>query len=529
VMSDNWHPSMGVAPHIPMLYDIAAIQYLYGANNNTRTGSNTYSWNPNTAFVQTIWDAGGRDTISAANQTLAATINLNAGSFSSIGPAINGGFWNATNNLAIAFNVTIENAIGGSGDDSIMGNSASNRLEGRGGNDTLDGGYGGNDTLIGDVGNDTYIIRGTEDIIIELVNESIDTVQSYVDYTLGANLENLTLDYRESDWESYVGGHIGIGNELNNTLIGNFFDNTLIGREGNDTLDGGEGNDSLDGGNGDDTLFGSQGNDSLYGGADNDSLNGGSGNDTLLSETGDDTLDGGEGDDFLDGVAGIDSMNGGAGNDFYIIDNPSDTVTETPDGGTDTIQANFSVTLATNFENLILSGTENINGTGNSLANSILGNIGNNTLEGGEGNDTLFGGGGKDILNGGTGDDTYLVNDTEDTLNEEANAGIDTVVSLIDYTLGANLENLSLDDSVGVVANNGIGNELNNTIIGNYLNRATTTSKVSQGMTNFTEAAAKTPWREASEMMDSMAKPEMIFYLVVRVMTTSMVAQVLIS
>ncbi|GAB4175063.1 MAG: hypothetical protein Fur006_05320 [Coleofasciculaceae cyanobacterium] len=233
----------------PMLYDIAAIQYLYGDNNNTRTGNNTYSWNPNTAFVQTIWDAGGsRDTISAANQTFAATINLNAGSFSSIGPKSNGSFTRATNNLGIAFNVTIENAIGGSGNDSIMGNSASNRLEGRGGNDTLDGGYGGNDTLIGDVGNDTYIIRGTEDIIIELVNEGIDTIQSYVDYTLGTNLENLTLDYRESDWESDVGGHIGIGNELNNTLIGNFFDNTLIGREGNDTLDGGAGNDKLYGG-----------------------------------------------------------------------------------------------------------------------------------------------------------------------------------------------------------------------------------------------------------------------------------------
>ncbi|PPS45629.1 M10 family metallopeptidase C-terminal domain-containing protein [Chroococcidiopsis sp. TS-821] len=153
VMSYNGHPGSRVHAHTPMLYDIAAIQALYGANNNTRTGNNTYSWNANQAFVQTIWDAGGNDTISAANQSLAATINLNPGSFSSIGPAFNNGSSRANGNLAIAYRVTIENAIGGAGNDTLIGNSVANNLSGRNGNDYLFGG-GGSDTLNGGAGND---------------------------------------------------------------------------------------------------------------------------------------------------------------------------------------------------------------------------------------------------------------------------------------------------------------------------------------------------------------------------------------
>jgi serralysin len=159
VMSYNGHPGSGVEPHTPMLYDIAAIQALYGANNNTRTGNNTYSWNANQAFVQTIWDAGGNDTISAANQSLAATINLSPGSFSSIGPAFNNGSSRANGNLAIAYRVTIENAIGGAGNDTLIGNSIVNNLSGGNGNDYLFGG-GGFDTLNGGAGNDVLVGYG---------------------------------------------------------------------------------------------------------------------------------------------------------------------------------------------------------------------------------------------------------------------------------------------------------------------------------------------------------------------------------
>lgn len=111
VMSYNKHPDMRfVEPRTPQLFDIAAIQHLYGTNTNTRSGNNTYSWGTNANFIETIWDGGGNDTISAANQTRDAVINLNAGRFSSIGAYH---FSGATNNVAIAYGVTIENAIGG--------------------------------------------------------------------------------------------------------------------------------------------------------------------------------------------------------------------------------------------------------------------------------------------------------------------------------------------------------------------------------------------------------------------------------
>lgn len=159
VMSYFKHPGSGIHPQTPMLYDIAAIQYLYGANSNTRPGNNTYSWNANQAFIQTIWDAGGNDTISAANQSLAATINLNPGSFSSIGRFSNSSSNRANGNLAIAYRVTIENAIGGAGNDTLIGNNVANNLSGRNGNDYLFGG-GSYDTLTGGAGKDILIGYG---------------------------------------------------------------------------------------------------------------------------------------------------------------------------------------------------------------------------------------------------------------------------------------------------------------------------------------------------------------------------------
>ncbi len=152
VMSYKPHPDMfQVYPSSLLLYDIAALQHLYGANMTTRTGNNIYSWDPNVPFIEAIWDAGGIDTIDASNQTRNTTINLNAGSFSSIGT--NGSSGDAKDNLAIAFGVTIENAIGGAGNDFIYGNSIGNNLQGGAGNDYLYGGSG-NDTLTGGSGND---------------------------------------------------------------------------------------------------------------------------------------------------------------------------------------------------------------------------------------------------------------------------------------------------------------------------------------------------------------------------------------
>jgi serralysin len=122
IMAYDQHQDYGdraPSPKTLMLYDIAAIQYLYGANMQTRTGDNIYQWQTDATFLETIWDAGGTDTISAENQQRSAIINLQAGQFSSIGSNYEG----ANENVAIAFGVTIENAIGGTGDDQIAGNS----------------------------------------------------------------------------------------------------------------------------------------------------------------------------------------------------------------------------------------------------------------------------------------------------------------------------------------------------------------------------------------------------------------------
>ncbi len=141
-----------ITPQTPMLYDIAAMQYLYGANTSYKTGDDVYSFDVATPFFMTIWDAGGNDTISVSNFSKGCNINLQAGQFSKItiesDPIPTGvtGWevptYDGTDNLAIAFGVTLENATGGSGNDILTGNGVANRLTGNGGNDFLDGGGG---------------------------------------------------------------------------------------------------------------------------------------------------------------------------------------------------------------------------------------------------------------------------------------------------------------------------------------------------------------------------------------------------
>lgn len=146
--------SYNIEPSTPMLYDIQAMQYLYGANTSYNTGDNTYSFDPAVPFIKTIWDAGGKDTLSVSNFSLACTIDLRPGYFSKISylddisapvtwttapptPTFDG-----TDDLAIAYGCVIENAIGGRGNDTLTGNDANNSLDGGPGNDILNGGAG---------------------------------------------------------------------------------------------------------------------------------------------------------------------------------------------------------------------------------------------------------------------------------------------------------------------------------------------------------------------------------------------------
>ena len=139
-----------------MVYDIAALQYLYGSNNLYNSGDTIYSYNPKTPFIKTIWDGAGNDTIDLSNFNNEQLINLNDGSYSSIGFDVN---WSMRNNLGIAFNTIIENAKGGSGKDTINGNKYNNNIQSNAGNDFINGGAG-NDTIDGGSGSDTSIYSG---------------------------------------------------------------------------------------------------------------------------------------------------------------------------------------------------------------------------------------------------------------------------------------------------------------------------------------------------------------------------------
>jgi Ca2+-binding RTX toxin-like protein len=149
---------------------------------------------------------------------------------------------------------------------------------------------------------------------------------------------------------------------------------------------------------GPDTLNGLEANDTLFGGAGDDTLDGGAGGDFLFGDDGNDILDGGTGDDML---------GGGAGDDTYVVDAAGDAVGEDFDAGIDLVQSSIAYTLGDNVENLTLTGMGNLNGTGNSLDNTITGNSGNNVLDGSGGNDTLIGGAGNDTLKGGSENDVF--------------------------------------------------------------------------------------------------------------------------
>ncbi len=202
----------------------------------------------------------------------------------------------------------------------------------------------------------------------------------------------------------------------------------------------------------------------LTGTPGNDALLGGTGNDQLFGLAGNDTLTGNAGNDLLDGGTGADTMRGGTGNDTYVVDNTGDAVTENLNEGTDMVKSAITYTLGANIENLTLTGTAAINGTGNALDNILTGNNANNTLTGGTGNDTLNGGAGTDTLVGGAGNDTYVVDAVGDIVTELVNQGTDSVQSSVTFTLGANVENLTLTGTANI---NGTGSSANNLLVGN--------------------------------------------------------------
>lgn len=383
--------------------------------------------------------------------------------------------------------------------DEIDGNAGADRLYGNAGHDVLDGGLD-EDRLYGGLGNDVYVVENALDIISEYVGEGTDLVNSSVTYALRSNIENLTL--------TGSAAIDGTGNGLDNYLRGNGAANLLDGGSGEDWLLGNAGNDTLVGGSGNDVLNGGTGADMMTGGLNSDTYyvdivadvvteNAGEGTDTVVSiidytlgenvenltflgvavhGTGNalnNTIRGSNVANVLDGGAGADHLLGMAGNDIYIVDNAGDRVSETTNFGIDTVQSSVSFKLGANVENLTLTGPSAINGTGNGLSNTLIGNDAVNNLHGQTGNDTLIGNGGDDVLNGGggadslsggSGDDIYYVDNAGDVVTENVGEGLDTVKAGVDWTLGANQEELNLTGSASTDAT---GNGLANVIRGN--------------------------------------------------------------
>jgi Ca2+-binding RTX toxin-like protein len=263
------------------------------------------------------------------------------------------------------------------------------------------------------------------------------------------------------------------GTAGDDTLTGARGDDTLIGLAGNDTLAGGQGHDLLDGGAGTDTMQGSTGDDTYIVDATNDVVTelANEGTDTVqsalpvytlganveyLTLTGagpsagignalNNVLTGNSGANLLDGRTGADQMSGGMGDDLYTVDNVGDTVIEQAGEGTlDSVASSVTYALSANVENLVLTGTGAIHGTGNDSDNVLTGNSAANVLAGGAGNDTYIIGAG-------------------DTVVEGANGGADTVVSTLTYALAANVEHLTL---VGFSSASGTGNGLDNVLNG---------------------------------------------------------------
>ncbi len=258
----------------PLLDDIAAAQRLYGANMSTRADDTVYGFHSNadrpwlmvttqaTKFLAAIWDGGGRDTLDFSGYVDPQSIDLRAGSFSDIGGNMG--------NLAIARGVDIENAIGGTGRDTLIGNALDNVLSGNGGGGAIYGGAGA-DTLSEQWG--ASYLRGEEGDDLILGGSSFDDIN---------------------------------GNQGADTASGGAGNDWVVGGKDNDQLSGDAGDDLVLGNLGADTLSGGDGSDTLRGGQDNDLISGGAGADWLSGDRGADTLVGGAGCDVFHSFGGAD-------------------------------------------------------------------------------------------------------------------------------------------------------------------------------------------------------------------------------
>ncbi len=364
-----------------MMYDIAALQYMYGANFTINSGDTVYSWTPSSGDTRvngsiginavqnyifaTIWDGGGIDTYDLSAYTTALTLSLAAGGHSLFraaqaadlgnGNTPDGNIYNALMHLGNTASL-IENAIGGSGADTITGNEVSNVLTGNGGNDILDGG----------AGIDYASYNGLQ------ANYTI--TQTANGYTISGGADG-TDTLTNIEFARFSDGDVELSQSMTSTDFTENSDNST-GTSGADNIDALGGNDTVDGLGGDDII------------------NGGAGNDTLLGNVGNDILIGG---------AGRDTLNGGGGVDTASYEGATNRVSVSLLTNSGTVGQAIGDTLIS-IENLTGSGFGDTL-RGNNSRNVLMGEDGKDTLIGFGGNDRIFGGDGRDIITGGDGAD----------------------------------------------------------------------------------------------------------------------------
>ncbi|MGQ0589000.1 MAG: calcium-binding protein [Sphingosinicella sp.] len=403
--------------------NVENLTYL-GIGNFTGTGNSLANMIRGAAGNDSLFGLAGDDLLFGfgGNNLLDGGADVDTVSYAEAGSTVfvrlNGG---ATNNGQGGTDtiVNVENAIGTSFNDTMIGNGLANRLEGGlgadyliglAGNDVLVGGTGAANSLQGGTGDDLYVVSVAGDTLIEFAGEGTDTVQTgLASYTLRANFENLVY--------SGAGAFAGTGNELDNMITGGAGNDVLVGLGGNNSFVGGAGIDLVDYSRASGAVFANLNSGMAsangFGGADSfsgiENLLGSAQADTLIGNALANRLEGGAGGDYLAGMGGDDiliggagapnTLQGGTGNDLYVVSLANDTLIEFANEGIDTVETSLNrYRLLDHFENLTFTGSGNFVGIGNFLGNAISGGSGIDLLNGGEGSDTLRGGGAADVF-----------------------------------------------------------------------------------------------------------------------------------